>query len=381
MDTPPKVSPDLAGKVIAAEIRNAIKDVGEGGKLPSPLRKEMQMASLTPELAAQQRAAALLAKYVAGTDLTQAQWEEIRSAHPGFADEPPPRSTIAAAIDAAPAASPPPSMPDTARGPVMLTKADEARYAALYGKGWRQLRRWVKQGEANQDPCPLHDPSAMPGWWSRNMTWRCPAEIEAAAIAAAQSAASPDPPQGASPPPPMQASSATAGDAQSAPPPPPPPRANGPTPPPVNARFDLESLDPVEGDALRKLKQIQAAKLQQITQYYLDGLDASALETKLSKLSETIDKMQTRATERLKKQGLLIMRAVVESDLAANAELLRQLDASQERRVLELCASLTSGQKEEVATAIRQTNRSKERILARLDCLTQNDLLRDLAAA
>lgn len=257
--------------------------------------------------------------------------------------------------------------------PTKLTKENIERYTKVYAKGWRQLRRWVDVGEKANDACPLHDPVLMPGWWSRHMKWRIPPEIEAAALEAARSARAPalEPAmpavaddEGSSPPDP----SAAPGDA-----------SRKHAPPPAKA-IDIESFDPEEGDRLRELKQIQAAKFQQLKAALKAGEESSVIEVKYVKLCETIDKIESRVTERLKKRGLLILRAEVERDLAANAELMRQLDESQERRVLERCSSLTAEQRNEVSDAIRHTNRAKERILSRLDSLAADDLLRELAA-
>lgn len=238
---------------------------------------------------------------------------------------------------------------------VKLTKADEQRYSALYGKGWRQIRRWIEKGDQAGDPCPLDDPQALMRWWPRHNTWRVPPEIEAAALGAAQRT----PPAGPAAP---QANVTAA------------------APPPIGKAIDLENFDPEEGDRLRELKQIQAAKFHQLKEALLGGEDCTLLEGKYLKLSETIDKIETRVTERLKKRGLYILRESVERDLAAAAELLRQSRASMQRRVLELCPSLNPGQRADVAAAIERARASEERILSRLDSLTTDDLLRELAA-
>ena len=149
---------------------------------------------------------------------------------------------------------------------------------------------------------------------------------------------------------------------------------------PPGKSIDIESFDPEEGDRLRELKQIQAAKFSQLKDALKAGDDATALETKYVKLCETIDKIETRVTERLKKRGLYILREAVERDLAAAAELLRQSRESMDRRVQELCPSLDMQQRLEVTAAITKARRAEERILSMLPSLHQNDLLRELAA-
>lgn len=358
-DTLPQIPPDLAAKVLAAEKRNAIKDVGDGGKLPTPIRKELQTAALTPDLAAQLRAGSLLTMFCDGEDLSVAQWEEIRAAHPGFAQAAPPPSAVAAEAEAFALA--------TDLRPAKLTKADEERYSKLYGKQWRQIRRWIEIGAKADDPCPLHDPAKMPAWWGRHMKWRVPVEIEAAAVAAAQEVAHIPAPQPAMGPEPEI----------------PAPRPASPSAPlqaSTGKIIDLESYDPEDGDRLRELKQIQAAKFAQLKEALKAGQDCTVLEGKYLKLCETIDKIETRVADRLKKRGQLVLRDEVERDLAANAELMRQLDDSQERRVLERCPSLTEQQRTEVVEALRYSNRAKVRILSKLDSLSADDLLRELAA-
>jgi len=345
METP-QVSPDLAAKVLAADTRNVIKAVGEGGALPVAHRKVME-GLLTPELASQRRAVSLLGKFCDGQDLTPSQWEEVRNTHPNFANQPIPPSVEAFRAETEPDRS------------VKLTKTDESRYEKLYGKKWRQIRRWIERGEERADPCPLHDPSKMPDWWSRNMKWRVPAEIEMAAISSAKPSPAPE----------------TEPDPADN-----PPHASAPPRPMVNPIIDLESIDPEEGDRLRELKQIQAAKFTQLKNALKGGEDCAMLESKYLKLSETIDKIETRVTERLKKRGLFILREAVERDLAAAAELLRQSRTSMVRRVQELCPSLSAEQRAEVTAAIERARVSEERMLCQLESLSTNDLLRELAA-
>lgn len=343
---PAQVSPDLAAKVLAADTRNVIKSVGEGGTLPAAHRKAME-GLLTPELASQRRASALLAKFCSGQDLSPAQWEEVRQSHPGFAEQQPPPSTAAFQAELEPDRS------------VKLSKSDEPRYEKLYGKKWRQIRRWIDRGDERGEACPLHDPAKMPGWWSRHMKWRVPVEIEMAALASANPPPPPDPEPSYSPPPL-----------------PPDPDRTAPHAAPI----DLESIDPEEGDRLRELKQIQAAKFAQLKDSLKRGDDSALLESKYLKLCETIDKIETRVTERLKKRGLFILREVVERDLAAASELLRQSRTSMVRRVQELCPSLSGDQRAEVTAAIERARSSEERMLCRLESLTSDDLLRELAS-
>lgn len=369
-----QLSPDLAAKVLAADVRNAVKDVGEGEKLTAAHRKKMEIIAMTPELAKQQRAAAHLGVYCDGGELTLAQWEEVRAAHPGFAAEPVP-PTVAAVGASAPAGFALAAEPST----VKLTTADAARYAIVYkgsAKAWRTMYRWIEKGEKNGEPCPLGEPAKMPGWWSRNMKWSVPAEIEQAALDAARAgppAASPETTSAMPTPshqipasqPAMPAASVIPGAGGSA---------------PAKPGVRLEDFDPVEGSRLRGLRQLEAAKFDELKEALAQGRDTTVLENKYTKLCATIDAMESRAVERLAKRGLYLLREDVDRDLAANAELLRQTRESMPRRVLEQCPSLNSDQRIEVSAAITRAMRRDDSILSRLDCLKGEDLLKELAA-
>ena len=243
---------------------------------------------------------------------------------------------------------------------VKLSRADEERAEALYGRKWRQLRRWIDRGERNNDPCPLLEPAKMPAWWSRNFQWRVPGEIEAAALNAVRTPDCAAQPEGA-------------------------PNGGEPSTPAAAATIrpvNLEDFDPEEGDRLRELKQIQAAKFAELKERLRRGEESGFAESKYLKLCETVDKIETRVTERLKKRGLYILRDAVERDMAAAAELLRQSGASLARRVLERCPSLNADQRAQVNAAIDAVSAAQTRILARLSSFDNgSDLLRELELA
>lgn len=380
----PGISPDLAAKVIDADTRNAVVDVGEKKKLTASMRQEMKLAAMTPELAEQARAFALLDMYCNGEDVTAAQWEEIRRAHPGFANAatPPsaevPRADIAApGVEGLVLAGEP-----ERKGKLSMKEA--ATYALKYKgseKSWRTMYRWIEVGDAKKDPCPLAEPAKMPSWWNRCMTHRCPAEIEQAAVDAAQVASEA--------PAPGPASNATMQDPGGAARIPATPTtmtaatgaAVGPATDPSRI-IRLEDFDPEEGDRLREIKQLQAGKFSQLKKALERGEDTSVMEGKYVKLCETVDKIESRITERMKKRGLYLLREEVDSDMARVSELMRQFRDSMERRVLERCASLTAEQRIEVAAAVRASRAAEDRILAKLNTKTaDDDLLADLRAA
>ncbi len=352
----PQVSPDLARKVLAADLRNAIKEVSDGSKLAAPHRKTMEGIALTPEMAAQQRALSLLQKYCDGHELKPSQWEEVRATHPGFATVHPP-------VEQPPVLEPEESK---AEWKPKLTKADETLYQEIYKKNWRTIRCWITRGEENGDPCPLNDPVKMLDWWGRNMKWRVPAEIEAAAVSASK--ALPAEPEIEQPrEPTLPVASDPAG------PPAVPPLPSG-------QKIDIREFDPEEGDRLHELKQLQVAKFSQLREALLAGNDATSLETKYFRLTETIDKIESRAVERMRKRGQFLLRVDVERELAGAAELLRQSRDAMTRRVLESCSSLSAEQRIEVATAIDRARATEERMLCRLDTLSTTDLMHEMRA-
>lgn len=291
------------------------------------------------------------------------------------------RADLLARLAALPPDAPPPVAPveafalaDEARQ-TKLPVAAQRRYEALYKKGWRTIYRWLTTGEKKGEPCPLHDPAKMPGWWSRNMKWSVPSEIAQAALDAARAGPpAPSPLQIPTPDPAMPAASAARGDASS-PRPSTTPAAGG-----VVKSIRLEDFDPEEGDRLRELKQLQVAKFNELRDALADGRDATILEGKYVKFCETLDKIESRVIERMKKRRLYVLREEVERDLAGNAELLRQTREPMPRRVLEQCPSLNADQRREVSAAIVRARAKEDAILCKLDCLKTDDLLRELAA-
>lgn len=177
------VTPELAQKVLAADTRNAIKAVGDGGTLGVPHRKLMESLARTPEAAKQARGAALLQKWVEGRDLTDAQRAELREVYPD----------IISAPDAGPSAESGDEGPRIVGSKVAYPR-QLSFYAVLYGldatNGVRTLKRWIAAGKAAEpmDLPPLHRPEKMPAWYGRRMAHRCPDNILLAAQKAAHDA-------------------------------------------------------------------------------------------------------------------------------------------------------------------------------------------------
>ena len=310
---------------------------------------------LTPELAAELLAADLnniVLKIRSGGTLTADQAKRIAEHHappPGF-------PFLPDDLPAQPA--PPPAAPVAPEAPASkrLTPGLLDGYASTYATSSRQIRRWYTEG------APLHDPSAMPAWWEGELAagrkrWGLPDRLlEASRLAAA-------PAHDES----LVSSSSSLSRSASH-------MATG-----TGDRINLEDYDPEEGDRLRELKQIQAARYTQLKNALAAGNDTVMLETKYLRLTETLDKMESRVSERLKKRGLYIARPEVERELATAAELIRQMGESEARRLLELCPDLTANGREQILRAVPMLAEARARVFRTLGTLrTTDDALLEL---
>jgi len=311
---------------------------------------------LTPELAAELLAADLnniVLKIRSGGTLTADQAKRI-------AEHGAPPSAFAFLPDDLPAQpAPAPVAPVVAEAPASkrLLPGVLDGYATTYATSSRQIRRWLTEG------APLHDPAGMPAWWEGELAagrkrWGLPDRL----LEAAQAATAPahdESPGSASPSFTLPASSHM---------------STG-----TGDRINLEDYDPEEGDRLRELKQIQAARYTQLKNALAAGNDTVMLETKYLRLTETLDKMETRVSERLKKRGLYIARPEVERELATAAELIRQMGESEARRLLELCPDLTASGREQILRAVPMLAEARARVFRTLGTLrTTEDALLEL---
>ena len=156
------LTPDLASKLLATDLRNIVKKVAEGGTMSTAERETMERALLTGEISAelqQARQAALIRKWANGGKLNQDELLEMGSV-----------------------------IPD---GRQIANKDAEGK-----------IKKWVKKGRYNEDGS-LRDPLDLPPfdqldklaeWWRRHMKWRVPDFIlsfEQGEPAAAQAPAQP----------------------------------------------------------------------------------------------------------------------------------------------------------------------------------------------
>lgn len=166
------VAPELADKVLAANIRNVIKKVSDGGTLAADERKILE--EFTQSDLGQARAAALLRRWAGGRRLGKEELAEISHLLPRKILDTPP---------VAPRANP--------NG---YPKTLEA-YAAVYDVSARNVKRWVHLGRqvAPPDLPPLESPADMPAWWGRRMKHRVPEKILQLAAQARPATSVPNP--------------------------------------------------------------------------------------------------------------------------------------------------------------------------------------------
>lgn len=145
------LSPDLAAKVLDAERRNHVKNVGEGGTLNGPARQiflDITQAGATPEELHQRRFGSLLRKWLDGGRLSKDERDEISHLLP---------DATSITIEATPL-------------PQKNGALTEDQTCALYGISRAKFYRWKQLGAAvpdNPDPPPFERPPEMVSWYER----------------------------------------------------------------------------------------------------------------------------------------------------------------------------------------------------------------------
>jgi hypothetical protein len=139
------LSPEIAGKVLGADLRNLVQKIGGGDTLSTAERELMERyltLSTPPEELIKARRIALTRKWATGGKLSKEEQKE------------------AGIPDPAPALSRQTS--DRYQKPL-------EHYAKIYGRDKRNIKRWIKDGrEASpQDFPPFDEPSAMAAWFRR----------------------------------------------------------------------------------------------------------------------------------------------------------------------------------------------------------------------
>jgi hypothetical protein len=229
-----------------------------------------------------------------------------------------------------------------------ITAAQLAAWSILYSVTSRQLWRWIKTGRDASDPCPLDRPAAVPEWWVRRMTWSVPAKILEVARQAAGDKTTEK----------KSGSSFEQGV-------------------PVN----LTEHGVAPGEAVGQQRRLVGALFSQLEKAYLVGDPVDHIQARYNKASEQLRKLEKDEREDKLATGEYLPKAEVERDYAEAAEMLKQMRESMERRILELCPSLTPEQRAEVSAAILRVRSQEDRAFQRLPSFASNDdLLAELAA-
>lgn len=150
----PEVSPEMAEKVLSADLRNVIKKVGDGVPL-SPAEREMMerylAASAEMEDLAKARSAALLRRWATGGKLSKDERKEV-DAH--FASE-----------------------GKSGRAPRLVSDRYEHPLRIYAAQIWpdqnlescvRKLKNWIKKGKAAQDLPPFDAMHELARWYERH---------------------------------------------------------------------------------------------------------------------------------------------------------------------------------------------------------------------
>jgi hypothetical protein len=222
----------------------------------------------------------------------------------------------------------------------------------------RSMRRWIARGKQVDEHCPIESPALLKAWWAKHMTHSVPDWLmRAAAVAQAPVSA------------PVAAQ--------------PPPASESPAPPPAVASVNIDDFELGEGEAVRQQRSLVALLWSQLKQAYLTpGVDVDMLQSKYNKATESLRRLEKDDREDRKSRGLLIPRSVVQRDIEAACELIRQMSETEKRRVLELCPTLGPAERAEVAAAIERICEVRTRVFRSLKSLKEtDDALRLIAAA
>jgi hypothetical protein len=161
----PEVSPDLAEKVLSADLRNVIKKVGDGSAL-SPTEREMMERYLAEDLQ-KVRAAALLRRWATGGKLNKGEQQEIRA-------------FVGSASPATETTEAPSRLRSDQYQQPLRVYANQIWPEKRTDNSVRTLKRWVALGrEADpQDFPPFDQPDQLAAWFERHHTWKAPDDLK-----------------------------------------------------------------------------------------------------------------------------------------------------------------------------------------------------------
>lgn len=232
-----------------------------------------------------------------------------------------------------------------------LSRAELNEVAKFYGRGLRQIRRWLAVGREKNDPCPVFAPQKLPSWWMRNMSQAVPNDIFILAVGV----------NGNCPPP------GGIGDL--------------PLRPTLAPAVDLKTIDLNEADSITQMSGLAQAVYQQLADAYQKrSSDIPLLQRRYEKALEALHKVQAAERQARRESGDLIPRWELERDATQLATMLREMRVSMARRVLELCPKLGASDREEVRSAIERVREQEDRIFTVLPT-SPADLLAELVGA
>lgn len=212
-------------------------------------------------------------------------------------------------------------------------------FEKTYDTGVRQLRRWWSEG------APLHDPRLMINWWSKNKTWELPVKIRTAATLA-EAEHGPAAPQDISSDKNIECAL------------------------PV---LDITSSDLEEGETVKQQRQLVKALYGLLREAYAQNFNVDAAQARYLKATEALRKLEASDREARKMSGQLVSISTMRKDVGTAVELLKRMQESMVRRVLELCPELTTAQKKAVGEAIESVREQERLILYNIKTLNNAD--------
>jgi hypothetical protein len=270
------------------------------------------------------------------------------------------------------ASTPSPSLdltpePSPSKGDGELTKPQLEKWGAMYGVEHRQLRRWIDRGRENKDPCPLDDPTAMPGWVEKNIDKVRSKVRDAVAKAAASARAKSDVSA------PTPAPQTATGESQ--PPEQPAPAAQSPR----LEGIDLSQVGGVEGESVGIFQRQFNATAIDLEKAYLSGDDdrINVLTRRLEKVGESLRKHQIAAEARARKKGDILSKTEVITGITQAVALLKRMRRQRKKMLRSAMSELPPDVLERLDAAIDRISESEESVFATINTLpTIDDALR-----
>ena len=236
-----------------------------------------------------------------------------------------------------------------ARGGGEFNWSSRREFEKLYGRGWRQIYRWVERGRKVGRPCPLKEPKKMPLWWAQCNSQACPESI----LSAARNAGGAD--------------SAPQDDKKSVPP---------------GEPMDFDSVDLSKADPVEFQRRLVGSQQERMRRKALAGENIDLEQSQYLKAVRTLRELERDDREAKAHRGKFIPRDIVERDDLQAADMLRQMHPVMQRRVIERCPDLPPKQRADVLAALGHVFAAQARVFQRLTSFSApDDFLSELAAA